>query len=65
MNDASWIVQRMCTNKKAHTKEIADRIVDEHANRKSIIYYYKCDLCGKFHMTSKTPNEVKRRIEIK
>ena len=48
-----FIIERSCLQKKNLTKEEADVIVDIHAFDKRMIYYYKCQFCGSYHMTSK------------
>lgn len=51
-----YIIERSCLNKKSFSEEGANRAVDNFANEKKEMYFYKCDFCGSFHLTSSSPN---------
>jgi hypothetical protein len=50
------IIRRSCLSKKSFSKEGADKIVDKLAFKNEEIYYYKCDFCSSYHLTSRIPN---------
>jgi hypothetical protein len=48
-----YIFERTCLRKKNLTEEDANVIVDIEARHGRLIYFYKCQFCLSFHMTSK------------
>lgn len=54
--DIKYIMERSCLNKRSYTKKSADDAIDfalKHDNK--LFYYYKCQFCSSFHLTSKIP----------
>lgn len=49
---ATDIILKTCIDKVSLSEEVANRIVDRHASKGEILYYYKCRWCGSYHMTS-------------
>lgn len=58
-----FIMQKACLSKKNLTKEAADRLVDFFAGEGKLMYYYKCEFCSSYHMTSR-PGEVKKNLVV-
>lgn len=56
------VIIRTCIEKVSLTEETCNIIVDRHALRGELMYYYKCRWCGAFHMTSH--DGTTERIEI-
>ena len=50
--NASDVINRTCIEKVSLDLETANRIVDRHALKGEILYFYKCRWCGSYHMTS-------------
>jgi hypothetical protein len=44
-----------CLRKKSFSKKAADAAIERLAEQKKLYFYYKCELCGAFHLTSKEP----------
>jgi len=51
-----YVIERSCINKKSFSEEKANEIVDFFASKNEEMYYYKCDFCGSYHLTSRQPN---------
>jgi aspartate carbamoyltransferase regulatory subunit len=58
-----YILERSCLNKKSFSKEAADKVVDFMATQKKEMYYYKCDFCSSYHLTSHYP-DIPKKLEI-
>jgi hypothetical protein len=52
-------LQYSCESKRALTEEEANVVVDKKAKKGIVWFYYRCDLCLMFHITSKEPNGIK------
>lgn len=50
-------IYRSCINKKNFTEEGANAVVDKLSSQGILMYFYKCQLCNAFHLTSKPPLE--------
>lgn len=54
------LIHKMCTDKKGFSLEAANEVVDYLASQKSLMFYYKCFICGQYHLTSKEPMDNSR-----
>ena len=55
-----FIIERSCLNKRSYTRKSADDVVDQALKEHNkLFYYYKCQFCNSFHLTSKEPVVVK------
>ena len=53
---ANDIFYNACLRKKNYSEEGANKVVDFEAEiNKRLMYYYKCEFCGSFHITSREP----------
>lgn len=60
-----WVMHRACLRKKNLTEEQANAVVDMTAkNENRLVYFYKCQFCGSFHMTSKAEDVEQRLVFI-
>lgn len=53
--DLLWQLNRTCLEKQSYNLSDADSLVDMFASRGKIMFYYKCNLCARYHLTSKEP----------
>lgn len=53
-----------CLRKKNFSEEGANQVVDAFLSKGKLLYYYKCNYCLSFHMTSSPPKKPKTRFEI-
>jgi len=60
-----WLIYRSCVDKKSFSKEEADTLVDDFARNGKVIYWYKCELCMRYHITRKDQNEIVKKLEIR
>lgn len=58
-----FIFEKSCLNKKSFSREAADSVVDRFAQRGELIFYYKCQFCNSYHLTSKS-GKVEKRLEV-
>jgi hypothetical protein len=61
--DIKYIMERSCLNKKSYTLKQADRAIEYAYTQNRMFYYYKCQFCQSFHLTSKEPITV-RQLEV-
>lgn len=55
-SDIAYIYERACLRKANLSEESANRIIDlALKDRKQMLYYYKCQFCSSYHLTSKQP----------
>lgn len=55
-SDIAHIYERACLRKANLSEETANRIIDlALKQREQMLYYYKCQFCSSFHLTSKEP----------
>ena len=57
-------MENSCLNKKALTQHQADMVTDLYIKKGRLFYYYKCGLCGSFHMTSSPPDPYSAGFKI-
>jgi hypothetical protein len=50
-----YVFERACLRKKNLTFIQAEQVVDERFRKGSLVYYYKCEFCSSYHITSKEP----------
>lgn len=50
-----WKLDRTCLSKKSFSKKDADTSIEYFATQGKLIFYYKCTLCSRYHLTSKEP----------
>jgi hypothetical protein len=53
--DIKYIMERSCLNKRSYTQKQADSAIEFAAIQNRLFYYYKCQFCSSFHLTSKEP----------
>lgn len=53
--DIKFIIERSCLNKKSFNQKQADNAIEAALARGKLFYYYKCQFCNSFHLTSKEP----------
>lgn len=62
--DIKYIMERSCLNKRSYTQKSADDAVDQALRYDSkLFYYYKCQFCSSYHLTSKVPVTV-QQLEV-
>lgn len=64
MNNATWLIYRSCINKKSYDKNGADAAIDRFSKKGLIYYYYKCELCNRYHLTRKEPDNMEYWMKI-
>ncbi len=58
--DIKFIMERSCINKRSYSQKAADDIIDSALlYQNKMFYYYKCQFCSSFHLTSKEPVTIK------
>jgi hypothetical protein len=58
MKSPTEIINRMCIEKRPMSKKNADKAIDSFAKQGIVMYYYKCQMCGRYH-TSKNSSSTK------
>lgn len=58
---SAWVILRTCINKKSYSKQTADDYITEKLKEGKILYYYKCQFCGRYHLSKSdhTVNSIK------
>lgn len=62
--DIKYIMERSCLNKRSYSQKSADNAIDfalKHNNK--LFYYYKCQFCRAYHLTSKEPT-IYKHLEV-
>ncbi len=54
-----WLRSKTCADKGKLSKARADITVDEWASRGTLMYYYICPYCTKYHLTRSEPRNIK------
>jgi hypothetical protein len=54
-----YIMERSCLSKRSYNQYSADRAIETAATQGRLFYYYKCQFCNSFHLTSKEPVTIK------
>lgn len=62
-NLIKFVIDRACLRKVNLTEEQANRVVDIEASQGRLLYFYKCEFCNSFHMTSRE-GEVEKQLTI-
>ena len=57
-------IARKCLTKSNLTLERADDIVTKAMHNGLTLYYYKCNVCSSYHLTSKCPTFHRERIKV-
>jgi hypothetical protein len=68
MNRAQQLLDqlnRTCLDKKSFSKSAADAVIDHLASRGTLMFYYKCKICARYHLTSKEPREYNEAVHYK
>ena len=50
MNKAG-IIKKMCIDKRSYALEGANTVVDRFAKEGTVVYYYKCPFCQRYHIS--------------
>lgn len=50
-----WQLNRTCLDKQSYSLKEADNLVTILLNDSKLAYYYRCNLCSRYHLTSKEP----------
>jgi hypothetical protein len=53
--DAHYYIDKSCLHKANLSEDEANAVVDTEARNNRVIYYYKCQLCGSYHLTHVEP----------
>lgn len=57
-----WVMDRACLRKRNYTEEEANIVIERIAEQEQrVVYFYKCQICGSFHTTSRA-GEVEQRL---
>jgi hypothetical protein len=59
-----YIFERSCLRKANLTEEVANSIIDRCLQQENrMLYYYKCNFCNSFHLTSQEPTS-ETKVEV-
>jgi hypothetical protein len=56
VTDIKFIFYRACLRKANLSLADAESIVTKSMSENKLLYYYKCDFCSSYHLTSQEPN---------
>lgn len=52
-----WKLNRTCLNKKAFNYDAANYSIEKLASQGVLMFYYKCQICYRYHLMRKEPQE--------
>lgn len=63
--EVQHIFHRACLRKANLSEETANEIINKALAREhKLLYYYKCQFCDSYHLTSREPNLVYQNLEV-
>lgn len=52
-----WQLNKTCLNKKSFNFDAANHAIEKLASQGVLMFYYKCNICSRYHLTRQEPKQ--------